>query len=59
MIERKESEWKKLSELLLRAAEEACGVEEGRIQNPWKVGHEGDQKSISRIENAVDRRNLA
>ena len=58
--EREEGEWKSLSRIMLRAAEEACGVEERRIQNPWTVGHEEEiREANSRIERAVDRRNRA
>ena len=59
-MEREEDEWKRLSGLMLKAAEEACGVEERRIQNPWTVGHEEEiREANSRIERAVDRRNRA
>ena len=59
-MESEEGEWKRLSGLMLRAAEETCGVEERRVQNPWTVGHEEEiRQANSRIENAVDRRNRA
>ena len=44
----------------MKGAEEACGVEERRIQNPWTVGHEGEIRELNNIiERAVGRRNRA
>ena len=58
--EGEEGEWKRLTGIMMKAAEEACGVEERRIQNPWTVGHEEEIREMNnRIERAVDRRNRA
>ena len=38
--EGEEDEWSRLTRVMMKAAEEACGVEERTIQNPGTVGHE-------------------
>ena len=37
--EGEEGEWKKLSEIMLKAAKKACGLGERSIQNPWTMEH--------------------
>ena len=33
-------QWKNLVEVMNEAAEEVCGLESGRVANPWMIGHE-------------------
>ena len=33
-------QWKKMVEVMNEAAEEVCGLESGRVANPWIIGHE-------------------
>ena len=36
--------WKNLVEVMNEAAEEVCGLESGRVANPWMIGHERDER---------------
>ena len=59
-MEEEQEEWKRLSKVMRRAAEETCGIEERTVQNPWTVGHEEEIREMNRsIERSVDRRNRA
>ncbi|KAI8486755.1 hypothetical protein Bbelb_355030 [Branchiostoma belcheri] len=51
-------EWKKVSEVMLRAAKEVCGEVEGKVKNPWVIGHEEEIESlVDRVNEAVNQRN--
>ena len=53
-------EWEQLSNIMRKAAEEVCGVEGRRVQNPWTVGYEEEiRERNTRIERAVDKKNRA
>ena len=56
--ERNESEWKVVSEVMVRAAREVCGVREKGVSNPWVIGHEEHVRSLMmRVNEAVNERN--
>ena len=58
--ERNESEWKVVSEVMVRAAREVCGVREKGVSNPWVIGHEEHvRRLIMRVNEAVNERNEA
>ena len=51
-------EWKKVSEVMLRAVRDVCDVSERRVSNPWVIGHEEEIYEINaRVNEAVNERN--
>ena len=52
------SEWKKVSEVMVRAAKDVCGVREKGVSNPWVIGHEEHISGLmTGVNEAVDERN--
>ena len=52
------NEWKKVSEVMVRAAKEVCGVREKGVTNPWVIGHEEHVRGLmTRVNEAVNERN--
>ena len=50
--------WGEISEVLLKAAEDICGTEERKIENPWMVGREGEIHGLrTRITGCITTRN--
>jgi len=53
-----EVNWTKMSEIMITAAKEVCGIEKKRILNPWMMGHEEEMTAkTERVTTAVERRN--
>ena len=51
------TKWNEMVEITNKAAEEACGVEEKRIQNPWMIGKDEEiQQMRERISRAISER---
>ena len=51
-------EWERVSEIMVRAAKEVCGVREKGVLNPWVIGHEESiRERTSRVNDAVNERN--
>ena len=49
---------KNLVELMNEAAEEVCGLQSGRVANPWMIGHEKEVKKMrEEIEKLISERN--
>ena len=54
------TDWNEISDILLKAAEEICGVEEKEVENPWMVGRDEEVTEMrARITAAVTGRNEA
>ena len=52
------SEWNKISQIVTKAAEDVCGLEEKKIENPWMVGRDEQVNNMrARINTALDNRN--
>ena len=50
--------WKNLVEVMNEAAEEVCGLESGRVANPWMIGHEREVNGMrEEIERLISLRN--
>ena len=50
--------WKEITEIVMPAAEEICGIQEKKIENPWMVlNEEAVQQMQERISNAINNRN--
>ena len=50
--------WDELTNIVIKAAEEVCGKEERKVENPWMVGREEEiQRLRSRLTNAIEERN--
>ena len=51
-------QWKNLVEVMNEAAEEVCGLESGRVANPWMIGHEREVNEMrEEIERLITERN--
>ena len=51
-------QWKNLVEVMNEAAEEVCGLTNGRVANPWMIGHEREVKGMrEEIERLISERN--
>ena len=51
-------QWKNLVEVMNEAAEEVCGLESGRVANPWMIGHEREVNEMrEEIERLISERN--
>ena len=51
-------QWKNLVEVMNEAAEEVCGLESGRVANPWMIGHEREVNGMrEEIERLISERN--
>ena len=51
-------EWKKMSEVMVRAAKYVCGLRKTGVSNPWIIRHENHIKDpMTRVDDAVDERN--
>ena len=51
-------QWKNLVETMNEAAEEECGLESGRVANPWMIGHEREVNEMrEEIERLISERN--
>ena len=51
-------EWEKMSEVMIRAAKDVCGMREKGIENPWVIGHEENiSERMARVNVAVNERN--
>ena len=56
--ERSRMQWKNLVEVMNEAAEEVCGLESGRVANPWMIGHEREvNERREEIERLISERN--
>ena len=50
--------WNKITNIVVQAAEEVCGKEEKKIENPWMVDKDEDvQRMRGRLNRALERRN--
>ena len=50
--------WKEISETVVKAAEETCGIQEKKVENPWMVqNEEAILEMRTRISNAIESRN--
>ena len=50
--------FKNLVEVMNEAAEEVCGLESGRVANPWMIGHEREVNEMrEEIERLISERN--
>ena len=50
-------QWKNLVEVMNEAAE-VCGLESGRVANPWMIGHEREVNEMrEKIERLISERN--
>ena len=57
---RGEKGWKEMSDVMMTAAKEVCGEVEGRVANPWILGHEERLKELEEgIRTAVNERNVS
>ena len=51
-------EWEKVSEVMVRAAKDVCGIREKGVLNPWVIGHEESiRERMARVNEAVNARN--
>ena len=51
-------EWERVSEVMVRAAKDVCGVREKGVVNPWVIGHEESiSERMRRVNEAVNERN--
>ena len=51
-------QWKNLVEVMNEAAEEVCGLESGRVANPWMIWHEREVNEMrEEIETLISERN--
>ena len=51
-------QWKNLVEVMNEAAEEVCGLESGRVANPWIIGHEREVNEMrEEIGRLISERN--
>ena len=51
-------QWKNLVEVMNEAVEEVCGLESGRVANPWMIGHERKVNEMrEKIERLISERN--
>ena len=49
----------KITDIVIKAAEEVCGREEKKIENPWMIGKDEEvQRMRDRLNRALERRNL-
>ena len=52
------TEWNEIAEIVTSAAEEICGIQEKKIENPWMLGHEAEAQTLrNRIIGAITARN--
>ena len=50
--------WDELTKIVIKAAEEVCGKEERKVENPWMIGREEElQRMRSRLTAAINLRN--
>ena len=45
-------QWKNLVKVMNEAAEEVCGLESGRVANPWMIGHE---RGVNEMREEIER----
>ena len=51
-------QWKNLVEVMNEAAEKVCGLESGRVANPWMIEHEREVNGMrEEIERLISERN--
>ena len=51
-------QWKNFVEVMNEEAEEVCGLESGRVANPWMIGHEREVNEMrEEIEGLISERN--
>ena len=50
--------WNKISDIVVKAADEVCGREEKKIENPWMLDKDEEvQRMRARLNRALERRN--
>ena len=51
-------QWKNLVEVMNEAAEEVCGLDSGRVANPWMIRHEREVNEMrEEVERLISERN--
>ena len=51
-------QWKNMVKVMNEAEEEVCGLESGRVANPWMIGHEREVNYMrAEIERLISERN--
>ena len=50
--------WRNITEVVTKVAEDICGTQERKIENPWKEGRDEEiQRLRSRINGCLTQRN--